>query len=68
MTISPPLRDIQRKMINLMINFGKNSSISTEREFDNPWKVLIFDQSAQDILSPIIKVHELREGGVTLYL
>lgn len=35
---------------------------------DNAWKILILDSSGQAILSPILKVNELRESGVTLYL
>lgn len=32
------------------------------------WKVLVLDSAGQNILSPILKVNELREVGVTLYL
>lgn len=35
---------------------------------DNAWKILILDSAGQAILSPILKVNELRESGVTLYL
>ena len=32
------------------------------------WKVLVLDAAGQRILSPIMKVNELRDHGVTLYL
>lgn len=35
---------------------------------DDAWKILILDAAGQAILSPILKVNELRECGVTLYL
>lgn len=32
------------------------------------WKVLVLDSAGQKILSPIMKVNDLRDHGVTLYL
>lgn len=32
------------------------------------WKVLVMDSVAQEILSPVMKVNDLRDNGVTLYL
>lgn len=32
------------------------------------WKVLILDSVGQKILSPVMKVNDLRDHGVTLYL
>lgn len=32
------------------------------------WKVLVLDATGQRILSPIMKVNDLRDHGVTLYL
>ena len=32
------------------------------------WKLLILDQSTSKIVSPVLKVSELRDQGVTLYL
>lgn len=37
-------------------------------EAERIWKVLIIDQTAKHILSPVLKVSDLREHGVTLYL
>ncbi|KAI9204158.1 Sec1-like protein [Polychytrium aggregatum] len=35
---------------------------------DPVWKVLIYDQLGQDIISPLIKVSDLRENGVTVHM
>lgn len=32
------------------------------------WKVLIYDRAGRDIISPILKLHELRKKGVTLHM
>jgi hypothetical protein len=32
------------------------------------WKLLILDQSTSKIVSPVLKVSDLRDQGVTLYL
>ncbi|GMF36460.1 unnamed protein product [Phytophthora fragariaefolia] len=32
------------------------------------WKVLVYDRSCRDIISPILKLHELRKKGVTLHM
>ncbi|KAJ3158259.1 Vesicle trafficking between the ER and Golgi [Geranomyces michiganensis] len=35
---------------------------------DPVWKVLIYDKFAQDVISPIVKVNDLREMGVTVHM
>ncbi len=32
------------------------------------WKVLIYDRLGQDVISPLLKVNELRENGITVHL
>ncbi|KAJ3103439.1 RNA helicase required for poly(A+) mRNA export [Phlyctochytrium planicorne] len=32
------------------------------------WKVLIYDQESQEIISPILKVNDLRENGITIHM
>ena len=40
-----------------------------KKQSDEPvWKVLIYDRVGQDIISPLLKVGELRDMGVTLHL
>lgn len=46
-----------------------NLQQSVKKQTDEPvWKVLIYDRVGQDILSPLLKVGELRDLGVTLHL
>jgi hypothetical protein len=35
---------------------------------DGSWRVLVFDKVGMEVLSPIVKVKELRDAGVTLHL
>jgi hypothetical protein len=35
---------------------------------DLAWKVLIYDELGQDIISPLLTVKELRDLGVTLHV
>lgn len=36
---------------------------------DEPvWKILIFDQFCQDIISSVLRVSDLRENGVTVHM
>ena len=35
---------------------------------DSLWKVLIYDKLGQDVISPLLKVNELRECGITVHL
>lgn len=32
------------------------------------WKVLIFDRLGQDIISTVLKVNDLRDHGITLFM
>ena len=32
------------------------------------WKVLIYDTMGQSVISPILKVNEIREQGITVHL
>jgi len=46
-----------------MLNF--NAMTQADRPV---WKLLVLDASGQAIISPILKVNDLREQGVTLFL
>jgi hypothetical protein len=62
-----------------MLNFNKEMLSSSKKEEllkkeesyvqkDTPsWKVLIYDQFGRDIISPLLKVNDLRESEVTLH-
>lgn len=50
------IRELQKKRIkDFLMNIKE------------PWKVLVLDNRTQDILSPLIKLNELRDCGVTSY-
>ena len=50
-----------------MLNF--NQPYSNNTNLDEPqWKVLIYDEFGQDIISPLLTIKELRDFGVTAYL
>jgi uncharacterized membrane protein YgcG len=34
----------------------------------DPWKILVLDRGARDMIAPLLKVHDLRRLGVTLHL
>jgi len=52
-----------------MLNLNTSSlSILKSSENDLAWKVLIYDELGQDILSPLLTVKELRDLGVTLHV
>lgn len=46
---------------------GGAATVSAPSE-TSVWKVLVLDATGQRILSPIMKVNDLRDHGVTLYL
>ena len=49
-----------------MLNFNV---MPTERSLAEPaWKVLIYDEIGQDIISPLLTVQDLRANAVTLHL
>ncbi len=34
---------------------------------DNSWKIMIYDQANNDVVSSLFKVKDLRENNITLY-
>ncbi|KAI8799877.1 Sec1-like protein [Cladochytrium replicatum] len=67
------LRNAQRDALFHMLNFNervtaKDSDPSSVAVSEPIWKVLIFDHSAQEIISPLVKVSDLREQGVTVHM
>lgn len=47
-------------------------SLNTDKHdmphWKDTWKVLVYDQFCRDLLSPIFKVKDLRQEGVTLHM
>jgi len=60
------IRDRQISAIKTMLNLGKPLSKKTVVEPE--WKILIYDDVGQNIISPLLSVAELRSLGITLYL
>ncbi|PRP74428.1 hypothetical protein PROFUN_06557 [Planoprotostelium fungivorum] len=50
------------RMLNL------NKAPESKESLDEPWKILIYDDYCRDILSPLLRVGDLRKHGVTLHL
>uniref|UniRef100_A0A5S6R489 Sec1 family domain containing 1 n=1 Tax=Trichuris muris TaxID=70415 RepID=A0A5S6R489_TRIMR len=67
-SLQPPhtLRSQQIAVLRQMLNF--NRPVSNTFSFDPSWKVLVYDKTGMDILSPLFTVKELRDYGVTLHL
>ncbi|CAF2851193.1 unnamed protein product [Rotaria sp. Silwood2] len=63
------LRDRHIAALKQIINLNTSpSSISSSSAVDTAWKVLIYDELGQDIISPLLTVKELRDLGVTLHI
>ena len=52
------LKDAVLEMLNL------NQADSAEPI----WKVLIYDQFGQEVISPLLKMSDLRENGITVHM
>lgn len=50
-----------------MLNFNQPLSSNTNLE-EPSWKVLVYDEFGQDIISPLLTIKELRDLGVTAHL
>lgn len=50
-----------------MLNF--NQPLNPNPNLNEPsWKVLIYDELGQDIISPLLSIKDLRDLGVTAFL
>ena len=63
----------QHESIRQMLNFNGNNSAGYNNKpsivataSEPSWKVLIYDEVGQSILTPLYNVKELRDAGVTL--
>lgn len=54
-----------KQMLNL--NAAPSSLLKASGE-ELAWKVLVYDELGQDIISPLLTVKELRDLGVTLHV
>lgn len=68
------LRDVQKStkyryvLVSLLELLKEMLNLNGLSDADGTWKILVLDSVGQNILSPVLKVNELRESGVTLYL
>ena len=59
------IRSSQRTALLRMLELHRNAD---SRQWHDPWKVLIYDAYCRDIISPLLKVGDLRKQGITLHL
>ncbi|KAJ0406539.1 hypothetical protein ATCC90586_003518 [Pythium insidiosum] len=65
------LQEKQKENLLRMLDFNAeatDSSLDSADRWGEQWKVLIYDRVCRDIISPILKLHELRKKGVTLHM
>ncbi|CAI5716800.1 unnamed protein product [Peronospora destructor] len=69
------LQEKQRENLLRMLDFNSESTggfaDAVQDSVDcwgDQWKVLIYDKFCRDIISPILKLHELRKKAVTLHM
>ena len=63
---SPTLKDAQKGCLLKMLNL--NETVDTQKELQTGWKVFIYDKFGQQIISPSMRLGELRNAGVTLHM
>jgi hypothetical protein len=55
--------DVLKRMINL-----DQSPLANDNLSEPSWKILVYDDFGQDIITPLLSVKELRDIGVTAHL
>lgn len=55
-------------LVSLKQLLNLNHPIANSFAAEPVWKILILDKYGQDIISPLIRVKQLRELGVTLHM
>ncbi|TYZ68314.1 hypothetical protein PybrP1_006755 [[Pythium] brassicae (nom. inval.)] len=64
------LQEKQKENLLRMLDFNAESGgfAQDADHWGEQWKVLVYDRFCRDIISPILKLHELRRKGVTLHM
>jgi hypothetical protein len=62
------IRDKEAQLLGKMLNLATSSTSTAMVDFNDQWKVLIYDNDGRDIISPLLSVPALRQKGVTLHL
>jgi len=56
-------------MLNLNVPVNNNNNELTQStQPELIWKVLIYDKKGQSIISPLLKVNQLRGNGITVHM
>lgn len=62
------IRQAQQDSLYKMLNLNQE----IKQQFDSPssvvWKVLIYDKFGQDVISPSLRLGDLRGAGITLHM
>jgi len=62
------LRTAQSAAIHHMLDLNRSVGSSTHGIWRDPWKILVYDSYCRDVISPLLKVGDLRKCGITLHL
>ncbi|OQR94306.1 SEC1 family transporter SLY1 [Thraustotheca clavata] len=62
------LQEKQKENLLRMLDFNVEAVVDVNNAWGEQWKVLVYDPFCRDIISPILKLHELRKKGVTLHM
>ena len=60
------LRSAQSAALLRMLDLHRDAG--ERQQWHDPWKVLVYDAYCRDIISPLLKVGDLRKQGITLHL
>ena len=58
------LRERQKLAIEALLRLDGTATAAS----GSTWKILVLDEQAQRIIGPVMRVSDLRQQGVTLYL
>lgn len=61
------LREKESLLLGKMLTINNAGSIANS-DFNDQWKVLIYDKDCRDIISPLLNIGALRQKGVTLHM
>jgi len=61
------LREKESSLLGRMLTLS-NPGGAGNMDFNDQWKVLIYDQDCRDIISPLLNIGALRQRGVTLHM
>jgi hypothetical protein len=56
----------QKEVVQRLVNL--DNPVSSELQADQTWKLLIYDDFCQNVLSTLLNVADLRHIGVTLWM